>query len=152
MHMHTHMHTCTHAHRCTKWKVRASGNPVVDRVQEQLSYNDIYVSSKLERIAKENKKARNAFNAKLYSLITDVIFASVKDGCLGVSKYCINSRSKAGAIVRYRLCMPNGHATLLALRFAFSTCTCTAPLTTLFAHPGPHPSAQGSSKAPDPNA
>ena len=82
--------------RCEVIKVRTSGNKVVDRVRERLSYNDIYGSSQKERLAKEDPKTRAAFNSRLYDIITQDLSSSIKEGCLDMLNQCINSVSKPG--------------------------------------------------------
>lgn len=84
-------------YRCTYRKVRSTGNAVVDRVRESLSWNDIVVSQRTDLMAKQRIDSLdrvNAFKKHLYSIITGDTLNVIEKDCKELQGYCINAYQK----------------------------------------------------------
>lgn len=91
-----------HMHRCAKIKVRSTGNAVVDRVRENLSFNDITVSQNKELMRKQLNDERTranvtTFRDHLYDLITSTSTNVIQTDCSQVQDACINAKRESEA-------------------------------------------------------
>ena len=95
-----------YAYRCEKITVRSSGSTVVDRVREQLSFNDIVVSQNFEKMKEERSMCAkgtcryNRFNDKLYQLITSSAIDTISHNCSIFTDRCIPEARKANQPAR----------------------------------------------------
>jgi hypothetical protein len=72
------------AYRCEKVKVRSTGNSVVDRVRQRLSYNDIQVTrnpSVWKDAKSTNEGAYTSFNNELFHILTSEVTNQVSCEC-----------------------------------------------------------------------
>ena len=72
------------AYRCEKVKVRSTGNSVVDRVRQRLSYNDIQVTrnpSVWKDAKSTNEGAYTSFNNELFHVLTSEVTNQVSCEC-----------------------------------------------------------------------
>ena len=89
-------HVTQWSYRCEIINVRSTGNPVVDRVRETLSYNDIKVMNTPHLLSKQDPAKVKQFNDKLFEKITKDVTNIYTDQCNVFTDRCIWAKRNPG--------------------------------------------------------
>ncbi len=80
-----------HEYRCQTIKVRSTGNAVVDRVRSTLSYNDIVISQKKEKLGRADAGSVSRFNQRVYDIIVGATMDIYHPTCPIATDKCASS-------------------------------------------------------------